>query len=151
MSSKSLKFQLPASRLIFLISVLLTLPFLAGCDTSGAGSAVAERGDKVAGTVDLEVNFNSDKRAVSVKIPCSSDSTVFSIMERARNLGDLKFESSGSGETAFIKSIGGVENGGATGDNWIYRINGELGDTSVGVCELKPGDKIQWRLGKYPK
>ncbi len=118
-----------------------------GCDSSPLPS----ESKTVAGTVDLKVNFNSDKKPISVAIPCSSESTVFSILERAKNLGDVKFEATGSGETTFVSSIGGVANAGASGDNWVYRVNGKLGDKSCGAFEVKPGDKIEWRFGKYPE
>lgn len=64
-------------------------------------------------------------------------------------MGDVKFESSGSGETAFVKAIDGVENEKAAGDNWTFKVNGKLGDRSSGVFELKPGDDVVWRFGAY--
>ncbi|MFK7769902.1 MAG: DUF4430 domain-containing protein [Mariniblastus sp.] len=155
MSSPSLKTDFRSSVSLsavfsFAFSLVLVLPFLLGCD--GADTAVVDQPKgKVAGTVDLEINFNSDKRTISASVPCSADSTVFTVLERAQNLGDVKFESRGSGETAFVNSIGGVENAGASGDNWVYRVNGELGDKSCGVYSVKPGDKIEWRFGKYPE
>jgi hypothetical protein len=132
----------------------LLVAIFCGCDsavTKPASSDVSNRGSqKVAGTVQLNIVFNSDREKISVDVPCSEDSTVHSILKRAQNLGDLKFESSGEGESAFVKSIGGVTNLLGDGDNWVYKVNGELGDRSCGACDVKPGDLIQWSFGKYP-
>ena len=127
---------------------------IAGCVLTGCGgmnSSTLEYGaeQKTAGTVRLEIDFNSDRKPISVAIPCSSDSTVFSILERARNLGDLKFRSTGTGDLAFVNSIGGVKNQPAS-NNWVYRVNGKLADKSSGAYAVKPGDQIQWVFGTYP-
>lgn len=124
--------------------------FLAGCEDTGSGVAVQNRADgKTVGTVQLEIDFNSQRRKISVDVPCSSDSTVFSILQRAQNIGDLKFDSTGTGERVFVSSIGGVENQ-AAGDNWVYQVNGKLGDRSSGVYAVKPGDHVSWVFGDYP-
>lgn len=141
-SSSVASFGFAASVTIFFIA-------LVGCDTS-TSVAEPETGSTSAGTVELEIDFQSDQENISVRIPCSTDSTVWSILDRARNLGDVKFESRGEGETAFVTSIGGVENQAAAGDNWVYRVNGELGDKSCGVFSVKPGDQVLWVFGKYP-
>ncbi len=65
-------------------------------------------------------------------------------------MGDFEFESTGSEESAFVSSIGGIENEGKSGDNWVYRVNDELGNQGCGVCDVKKGDHILWVLGKYP-
>jgi len=61
----------------------------------------------------------------------------------------LEVESSGQGESLFVKSLAGQANRGSAGDNWIYRVNGELGDRSCGVFPVQPGDQILWSFGKY--
>ena len=131
---------------LFLLAAVM---MLAGC---GPDTALLEPEDaKVAGTVDLEIDFQSqEKTTIQVAVPCSADSTVFSILTRAQNLGDLKFESRGSGpESRFVTSIGGVENQ-AAGDNWVFRVNGELADRGCGEFSVRPGDQVQWMFGKYP-
>lgn len=135
-------------QMLVIAGMLATVTFTIGCN----GAAVAEPDSKstAAGTVQLRIDFQSEKKEIDVRIPCSEDSTVFTILERAQNLGDVKFESRGEGETAFVTSIGGVENQAAAGDNWVYRVNGELGDKSCGVFSVKPGDEVLWVFGKYP-
>ncbi len=58
-------------------------------------------------------------------------------------------ESTGQGESLFVKSIAGQANLGSAGDNWIYRVNGKLGDCSCAVYELEAGDTGVWSFGKY--
>ncbi len=129
--------------------LLVFVMLLAGC---GPDTALLEPEDaKVVGTVDLEIDFQSQKKNIQVAIPCSADSTVFSILTRAHNLGDLTFESRGSGPASrFVTSICDVENQAAAGDNWVFRVNGELADRGCGEISVRPGDQIQWIFGDYP-
>jgi len=73
--------------------------------------------------------------------------TVFDALDRFSP--SLNVESTGQGESLFVKSIGGQPNLGASGDNWIYRVNGKLGDRSCGLYQVSPGDEIVWSFGKY--
>jgi len=102
------------------------------------------------GTVVLAVDFGGQWENIDVQIPCSEDSTVFDILRRAEMNGDLRLQSSGRGETAFVKSINGV--GGLSGDDnyWTYQLNGELGSTGSGVTEVDPGDELLWSYGPAP-
>jgi hypothetical protein len=61
----------------------------------------------------------------------------------------IAVESTGQGESLFVQSIAGQANLGSAGDNWIYRVNGQLGDRSSGIYELEAGDQIEWSFGKY--
>jgi len=131
------------------VSVLVvpgTIALVGGCD-AGAGRSTTNRS---LGTVPLEIDFGEKKQTISVDVPVSADSTVLQIMERARNMGDLDFKSSGSGETAMILSINGVENEGANGNNWIYRVNGKVASKGCGVYAVQKGDKIRWAWEGYP-
>ena len=141
---------LQSSRMAVLAGSLLIaamLPLM-GCDSGPSGSAAGS--STAAGTVQLEIDFRGKRANISVDVPCSLDSTVFQIMERARNMGDLEFESTGSDDSAFISSIGGIENEGRSGDNWVFRVNDELGDRGCGVIAVNKSDHILWVLGKYP-
>jgi len=137
------------SAVFFFINVVAVLT-LVGCGDSGTALLVPDDA-KVAGTVDLVIDFQSDREPIRVPIPCSADSTVFSILTRAKNLGDLDFESRGSGPASkFVTSIAGVENQAAAGDNWVFRVNGELADKGCGEFSVRPGDQVQWFFGDYP-
>ena len=123
-----------------------------GCDQTQSARDSSSSSSKTSGTVQLQIDFNGRKPNKDLQIPCSSDSTVYSILERAQNIGDLNFESNQATEPAklFIKSIDKIENEGANGDNWVYRVNGELAKVGCGAFVVKPTDKIVWRLGSYP-
>ena len=131
-----------------LISVLAISLSVTGCDSSKELPAELQRD---IGTVSVEVDFGSDKRAKSIDVVCSPESTVLLSLERAQNLKRLKFESRGAGETAFVTAIDGVKNEGSDGKNWIYRVNEKLGDKSAGIFAVSPGDKISWSFGDKPE
>lgn len=102
------------------------------------------------GIVKLEILFNSDREDILSDVPCSAESTVWSVLERARDEGDLEFESTGqTAEYKFVTSIGGLKNQASAGDNWVYRVNGVLGDKSSGLYPVNPGDHVIWVFGKY--
>ncbi len=129
--------------------ILLLSGILAGCDSRPAAQkSSSSRVDT--GTVQLEIDFGGRQKKISMDVPCSADSTVFQILERAREMADFSFSSTGTGETVFVRSIDGVENEGSDGDNWVYRVNEELGDRSCGVYPVQPGDRVLWVLGEYP-
>ena len=127
----------------------LVLLCSAGCDSVAPSNSVELSRD--IGTVTLEVDFGSDKRSKSIDVVCSPESTVLLSLERAQNMKKLKVDFRGTGETAFVTSIGGMKNEGAEGKNWIFRVNDKLGDKSAGVYPVKPGDKISWSYGNPPK
>lgn len=62
----------------------------------------------------------------------------------------IRFESKGSGETAFLVSIDGLANeGGGSGErNWLFEVNGKLGNRSCGDFQLKASDTVKWMFGK---
>lgn len=129
---------------------ILALLMMSGCGatqtvepTSGASGRLA--------TCNVEIVFGRKFDTKTFDIPCSAsnDSTVISILERSHNMSEIKLQSTGSGETAFVVAIDDVKNEGASGDNWVYYVNDQLGDRGSGVYEIVPGDKIRWSFGKY--
>jgi hypothetical protein len=120
---------------------------IAGCAKSGTPV-----GDNavITGSVQLEIDFRSEREKLSIKVPCASESTVLSVLQQAQKSGDLTFVFRGQGESAFVNSIDDVENQAAKGDNWVFRVNGELGDRSCGAFSVKPDDHVLWVFGKYP-
>jgi hypothetical protein len=108
--------------------------------------------EKTSGVVHFVISFNGhhpENQRHEFQTDYEPGMTVFSAMQAARQNDQLKFQSKGSGETAFITSIDGVSNLGAANDNWIYRVNGKVIQKSSGVCEIAPYDEIEWRLGQY--
>lgn len=125
----------------------LAAGLVTGCSQPDVASIDNEN---IVGSVQLEIDFQSARENLSINVPCAADSTVLSILQRAKSSGDLEFLSTGDAEFAFVKSIGGVENQAAAGDNWVYQVNGETGDRSSGVFSVKPDDHVLWVFGKYP-
>jgi hypothetical protein len=131
----------------FLAMLVLAISLgFCGCDSAGTDTAV----QRDIGTVSLEINYGNGKQPESIDVVCSPDSTVLSTLERAQNMNKLKVKFRGNGETAFVTSIGGVEDGGDDGNHWIYRVNGKLGDKGGGVFAVDPGDAISWTYGDPP-
>jgi hypothetical protein len=121
-----------------------------GCQNSSPSENAKLDHSSAAGTVELEIEFNSDRKSIKVDVPCSADSTVFTILQRAQKMGDLKFDATGlADDMKFVTSIGGVDNLAAAGDNWVYRVNEKLGDKSSGIYPVEPGDHVHWAFGKY--
>jgi hypothetical protein len=78
--------------------------------------------------------------------------TVLDVLKAAQEHSHgLSFSAHGSGETAMVTKLDDQTNqGGATdAKNWVFRVNGQLGDESCGVTEVRPGDTILWKFGKY--
>ena len=100
-------------------------------------------------SVTLTIQFDKEKKKVIKEIPFKEKMTVMDVMVYSKEKKKITFVHSGKGELAFLKSIDGVKNKGARGDNWIFRVNGKLGKTSFGIAKLKPGDKVTWTFGKY--
>lgn len=131
---------------------ILGLVFAMGCDPATTlESPKAERSadEVVAGTVELRVDFSGEKKNRTFKVPCSANSTVFSILQRAKNMRDLDFDSQGAGATAFVHSIDGVMNSGRRGNNWVFRVNEQLAKESCGSLAVAPGDVVEWKFGEY--
>lgn len=137
-------------RVIPLLSLLILIA--AGCQQTATAPGDSKAGRQI-GTVDLSVDFGGRLEDVNVQIPCSADSTVFDILNRAVLSGDLKMKTTGSGETAFVHSINGIGKGdgdGESGKFWTYQINDQFVKTGSGVTEVDPGDVVKWRYGTAP-
>lgn len=135
--------------------LILSIPLIligAGCQQTATAPGDSKSGRQI-GTVNLSVDFGGRLDDVNVQIPCSADSTVFDILNRAVLSGDLKMKTTGSGETAFVHSINeiGKDAGdGESGKFWTYQINGQFVKTGSGVTEVDPGDVVKWRYGTAP-
>jgi hypothetical protein len=127
-------------------TIVIAVTMIAGCQQT----QVATPPKRQIGTVTLAVEFGSAAQSVNVQIPCSEDSTVLDILQRAELAGELKLQSSGAGETAFVQSINGVGGTDTPDQYWTYLLNGKLAKTGSGVTEVDPGDEVQWRFGAAP-
>ena len=64
-----------------------------------------------------------------------------------RSAVDPSFQIRGSGETAFIESIGGIEP--SDGEGWLFKVDGEFAMQGVGSTKLTPPSKVRWSLGTF--
>lgn len=145
----------PIRRQVFACLFLLSIAVVTvGCQPSA--DPQTEKGiagpsnETPLGQVELKIDFLSDRDPIVSTVDCGEGATVLSVMQSAKKSGELEFEFTGSGEAAFVKSIGGVQNQGGSGDNWVFRVNDELGNASCGVISVNPGDRVLWVFGKYP-
>ena len=60
----------------------------------------------------------------------------------------IRFSYRGKGARGFLTTIDGLKNEGQ-GKNWIYRVNGKLGDRSFAIQTLNQGDVTLWNFGQY--
>ncbi len=133
-------------RFVLGVSLAFMVLIAAGC---GSPQPVLKEKSSSIGQVHVEIDFAGRQADKEFHVDCFEQSTVFSVLTAARETGEIEFRASGAGESAFLKSIDGVENEGASGDNWVFRVNGEIGDSSCGVYSVKPDDTIVWRIGSY--
>lgn len=61
----------------------------------------------------------------------------------------FRYQARGRGDTFFVTEINGRKNEGARGRNWIFKVNGKLGNKSAGSFKIKAGDQVEWNFQKY--
>lgn len=116
--------------------------------SSHENGADAERGEEI--SVAVQIRFNGQESDLDLDLTCPPGATVFEATRQALENHEVAFEHvGGEGEMTFVKSIGGVANQQAAGDNWVYRVNGKLGNVGAGVREVAQGDQITWSFGSY--
>ena len=135
--------------LVFTVIGLLALSGLTGCRPTESATAESPETIQVIGTVQLEVDFGGRAEKKTMRLDCREDSTVFSILQGAEQEGWIQVSSRGSGENSFLIGLDDIENEGATGDNWIYRLNGQVGKVGAGAQSVVPNDEINWTFGEY--
>lgn len=101
-------------------------------------------------TIDVCIAFQGRRGDVTEKLNLRVPATALDALRETAKLHNIEVKTQGAGDTAFVTSVGGVENLGAKGDNWTYRVNDQLGDRSSGVFNVQDGDKVTWMFGKYP-
>ena len=117
-----------------------------------ANSAIAEPAKEPEGTketVKLVIDFGDGVQKVFNSVPWTKETTVLTALEAAsKHPRGIKFVHQGKGETVLVTAIDDLKNEGR-GRNWLYEVNGKLGDRSCAVMPLKAGDSVLWRFGKY--
>ncbi len=89
----------------------------------------------------LSIDFGGGRKTEFAAIAWHDGMSVADLMKAWPNIA---IKQKGSGESAFVTEIDGVENQGADGQNWIYSVNGQIADRSYAVYNLKSGDQVLW-------
>lgn len=102
-------------------------------------------------TVKLIVDYG-DGVEKHFTLPWQKDMTVLDATTQAgANPHGIKFNSSGSGATAFLAQIDDVKNqgGGSGKKNWLYWLNDQQGKAGFGAQKLAAGDVARWKFAVY--
>jgi hypothetical protein len=127
--------------------VLATIVLLNGHPTrEDASESVPPASEKSGGDaarerVSLTIVYGDGRPQTIDRVDWQQGMTVLDVMQAAPDVGFLR---QGAGESAFLTTINGLANEGAGGKNWMYSVNGERGDRSFAVYELRPGDRVLW-------
>lgn len=134
---------LPSRRML----VLMALLFWGTAGMSWIGKA--EEQEPPQKSVKLVVDYADGTKKEFSALEWKTGMTVFAALEAAaKHPRGIKLEYQGKGETILITAIDELKNEGK-GRNWLYEVNGKLADRSSGIMELKAGDSVLWRFGKY--
>lgn len=117
-----------------------------GCSrqaTPVADAPVADSPGTQVGTV--TVVFNLPDGEVRREVESVASGT--SIAEVMAKIEEPKIELTGSGDTAFVKSIGDL--GTTDGKGWTFTVDGNFADRGIGAYELTPPATIQWKHGAF--
>ncbi len=137
---------------VFYLSIIATLAFVCiGLVNSRQGIVAVGAAAEAKKPLQLTIEFGQRREPVSGSLEFSGHQTVFDLLQAVAAVNRVKVDYSGSGETVFIKAIDGVVGG--EGDNpwWVYLVNNQLANEGCGTKRLESGDRVTWRLGKYPE
>ena len=100
--------------------------------------------------VSLVIDYGDGVELRFPSVPWKDDMNVGDVMTFAsQHARGIKFKSRGSGATALLYRIDDLENEGGSGLNWIFRVNGELGDRSYAITPIAANDRILWKFDEY--
>ena len=102
-------------------------------------------------TVRIEFDYSDGVQKILTAVPWKPKMTLGDAMEYATShRRGVKIKIRGKGSISFLEKIDDLKNQGAKGPNWVFRVNGKLGDRSFAITPIKPGDTILWKFGTYP-
>ncbi len=124
-------------------TVSLTLLVLVSVFSTGSATDAAEH-------VKLVVDYGDGVQKHFTQLPWKKGVTVLTATQMAqKHSHGIATKVRSSGSTAFLSQIDDVANEGGGGKNWVFRVNGKLGQRSCGIAELRSGDAVLWRFQKY--
>ncbi|WP_197527136.1 DUF4430 domain-containing protein [Pirellulimonas nuda] len=138
----------PSVRLVCAFSAVLLglIAWYGWANVRSQAPAAPRGGDTVANgpvaleSVALEIDAGAGPPVVR-EIPWRAGMTALDQLKQATQVEVLH-----GGSSAFLRSIGGLDNQGAAGRNWQFWVNGRFGEASAGATPLAPGDRVLWRF-----
>ena len=117
---------------------------------TAAQPAESIKGPKGNQPVILTVDYGDGAQKRFPSIPWKKSMTVLEAMRWAdKHPRGIDFAERGRGETTLVTQIDDLKNQGGSQKNWIYRVNGKMGDRSCAVFPIEPGDTILWKFQRY--
>jgi len=115
----------------------------------GRGTSAA---DPAPATVRLVVDYGDGVEVHFKALRWREGMTVLDALTAAKSHPrGIAFSQRGSGSSAMITAIGGLQNEGAgeKSKNWLYYVNAKAAEVGAGVLKLKPGDVVLWKFQVY--
>jgi len=139
-------------RLPLLLGLVLAAIMLSrGCglwevqQKTGDGAAHESADEATREKVSLSIDFGNGRRQDFAALAWHEGMTVAEVFGQAAGIAIAQ---KGTGPGTFLTTIDDVANEGADGSNWTYKVNGQSGDRSFAVVELRPGDRVLWTFGR---
>ena len=136
-----MRFQL--ARTVVLVSLIL----LCGCLQKPKPAANNDSAEKIAVSMEIQFNGLAEDQTLEVQVP--EGMTVFGALKQLAAENRISAQLSGSGETGYVSSIGGVAQESGGGKGWTFRVNDDLAKVSCDKFVLNEGDRVVWRYGRY--
>ena len=126
----------------------LIVPITLACVLCGTGH-LGHSADQKKSTVTVTIDFGDGFQKRYTKISWRAKMTVMDATQSAsKHKRGIKIKYRGRRATAFLFQIDDLKNEGR-GKNWLYSVNGKLGDRSFALYKVKAGDTVLWKFRKY--
>ena len=100
-------------------------------------------------TVSMVIDYDDGVEKHFRQLAWKPGMTVLDVLQAAKqHPRGIQFVHRGDGDTAFLTQIDDLKNEGG-GRNWIFSINGKLGQRSFAATEVKPSDRVLWKFTQY--
>lgn len=125
------------------------LTVIALISTGWVAADEPQAANKAAKSVRLTIDYGDGVEKVFRELPWKDGMTVFNALEAAaKHRRGIKVMHQGSGATTLVTAIDDLKNEGR-GRNWLFEVNGKLGEKSCALVRLEAGDAALWRFAKY--
>jgi hypothetical protein len=132
--------------LIAIIAVRLSLTHTRGQHSPAATRPQA--GAAAGKSVSLTIRFDDGKERLFDDVAWNPGMTVDDLLMAVSQRPDgISYAVVGEREMMLLTQIDDAANDKAAGRFWTYSVNGQQADRSLGVYELRPGDRVLWRFG----